>query len=271
MTTIALGILNFLMIIGVSWLISYVIMRWSFSAKRNAKLVERYHNMPIAGLNSGAIILLALGLAFIFSDISTVRSRAKASTLQEADAIRTLGRMSLNIDQTVGVPLMASAREYTASVLEKEWPAMSQGTSDAIRSGVSSALTPLTRMSDIVYSPESIAKLPTVTSMHLANLVSRIREQRLQRIDASDFSMGLRGYMLVAITLLATSVLLSLSMVTKPASQLISNFYLFFVTLAAAYIAFLSQNPFFGLDAVENIPLQEALDRLNNMALTRER
>jgi hypothetical protein len=126
-------------------------------------------------------------------------------------------------------------------------------------------------MSDIVYSPESIAKLPTVTSMHLANLVSRIREQRLQRIDASDFSMGLRGYMLVAITLLATSVLLSLSMVTKPASQFISNFYLFFVTLAAAYIAFLSQNPFFGLDAVKNIPLQEALDRLNNMALTRER
>jgi hypothetical protein len=83
--------------------------------------------------------------------------------------------------------------------------------------------------------------------------------------------MGLRGYMLVAITLLATSVLLSLSMLTKPASQFISNFYLFFVTLAAAYIAFLSQNPFFGLDAVKNIPLQEALDRLNNMALTRER
>jgi hypothetical protein len=270
MTSIALIILNLLMIIGVSWLVSYVIMRWSFSAKRNAKLVERYHNMPIAGLNSGAIILLSLGLAFIFSDISTVRSRAKASTLQEADALRTLGRMSLNIDPTVGAPLMASAREYTASVLEKEWPAMNRGSSYAIRSGVSSALPPLARMSDIVYSPESIAKLPTVTSMHLANLVSRIREQRLQRIDASDFGMGLRGYLLVALTLLATTVLLSMSMLTKPASQFISNFCLFFVTLAASYIAFLSQNPFFGLDAVTNIPLQEALDRLNTMELTRK-
>ncbi|WP_446001716.1 bestrophin-like domain [Zwartia hollandica] len=270
MTSIALIILNLLMIIGVSWLVSYVIMRWSFSAKRNAKLVERYHNMPIAGLNSGAIILLSLGLAFIFSDISAVRSRAKASTLQEADALRTLGRMSLNIDPTVGAPLMASAREYTASVLEKEWPAMHRGSSYAIRSGVSSALPPLARMSDIVYSPESIAKLPTVTSMHLANLVSRIREQRLQRIDASDFGMGLRGYLLVALTLLATTVLLSMSMLTKPASQFISNFCLFFVTLAASYIAFLSQNPFFGLDAVTNIPLQEAFDRLNTMELTRK-
>jgi hypothetical protein len=269
MISIALIVLNFLMIIGISWLISYVIMRWCFSAKRNARLVERYHNMPIAGLNSGAIILLSLGLAFIFSDISTVRSRAKASTLQEADAIRTLGRMSLNIDPAVGIPLMTSAREYTAAVLEKEWPALNRGSADAIRSGVSSALPPLTLMSDIVYSPESIAKLPTVTSMHLANLVSRIREQRLQRIDASNFGMGLRGYMLVAITLLATTVLLSLSMLTKPASQFISNFCLYFVTLAAAYLAFISQNPFFGLDAVDNTPLREALDRLNSMTLTR--
>ena len=269
MTSIALLILNSLMIIGVCSLISYVIMRWSFSAKRNARLVERYHNLPIAGLNSGAIILLSLGLAFIFSDISTVRIRAKAAVLQEADAIRTLGRMSLNIDPTVGIPLMASAREYTAVVLEKEWPALNQGSSDAIRSGVSSALSPLTRLSDIVYSPESIAKLPAVTSMHLANLVSRIREQRLQRIDASDFGMGLRGYMLVVITLLATTVLLSLSMLTRPASQFISNFCLFFVTLTAAYLAFLSQNPFFGLDAVTDAPLREALDRLNSMTLTR--
>ena len=58
-------------------------------------------------------------------------------------------------------------------------------------------------------------------------------------------------------------------MLTKPASQFISNFCLYFVTLAAAYLAFISQNPFFGLDAVNNTPLREALDRLNSMTLTR--
>jgi hypothetical protein len=269
MTSIALIILNFLMIVGASWLISYIIRRWSFSPKRHAKLSARYDGMSIAGLNSGAIILLSLGLAFVFSDISAVHTRAKNATIQEADAIRTLGRMSLNIDPTIGVPLMASVREYSAAVLEKEWPALRRGSSDAIRSGASSALTSLTVMSDIVYSPEHIAKLPTVTSTQLASLVTRIREQRLQRIEASDFGMGLRGYMLVAITLVTTSALLSLSMLTKPETQFISNFFLFFVTLLASYLAFVSQNPYFGLDVVSNMPLREALDRLKNMTLTR--
>lgn len=263
--------MNFLMLVGISGLIAYSIMRWSFSKKRHARLVDRYHNLPIAGLNSGAIILLSLGLAFIFSDISTVRTRAKAATLQEADSLRTLGRISINIDPAIGLPLMESTKEYTAAVLEKEWPALRRGSSDEIRGGLSSALGPLARMSDIVYSSENIAKLPPVTSMHLGNLVSRIREQRLQRIDASGFGMGLRGYLLVSITLFATAALLSLSMLTKPASQFISNFFLFFVTLSAAYIAFLSQNPFFGLDAVTKMPLQEALDRLNAMTLARHR
>jgi hypothetical protein len=81
--------------------------------------------------------------------------------------------------------------------------------------------------------------------------------------------MGLRGYMLVAITLVTTSALLSLSMLTKPETQFISNFFLFFVTLLASYLAFVSQNPYFGLDVVSNMPLREALDRLKNMTLTR--
>jgi predicted permease len=61
MTSIALIILNFLMIVGASWLISYIIRRWSFSPKRHAKLSARYDGMSIAGLNSGAIILCRSG------------------------------------------------------------------------------------------------------------------------------------------------------------------------------------------------------------------
>ena len=267
MTTIALLTLYVLVIGSISAAISYGIMQWSFSLKRHAKLAERFNGMPVVTLNAG--ILLALGLAFVFNDISAVRARAKTSVLQEADAIRTLGRMSLNIDPTVGAPLMTATKQYTENVLQKEWPAMRQDTAEDIRSGASSALAPLTVMSDIVYSVENIAKLPTVTSMHLANLVTRIREQRLQRIDASGFSMGLRGYMLVAITLLATSTLFSLSLLSKPAAQFISNFFLFFVILLTSYLAFISQNPFRGLDAINPLPLQEALDRLNAMTLTR--
>ncbi|MFM7008037.1 MAG: hypothetical protein ACKO0Z_01685 [Betaproteobacteria bacterium] len=269
MTMIVLIALHALVIAGVSATLAYIVMRWSFSSKRHAKLAERFNGLSVVGLNSG--ILLALGLAFIFNDISTVHSRAKTAVLQEADAIRTLGRMSLNIDPSVGIPLMAATKEYTEAVLNKEWLAMRRDTSEDIRSGASSALTPLTVMSDIVYSSENIAKLPTVTSTHLAGLVSRIREQRLQRIDASDFSMGLRGYLLVSITLITTAVLFTLTMLTKPSAQFISNFFLFLVTFLAAYLAFSSQNPFHDLDAISPLPLQEAFDRLNAMTLTRQK
>jgi hypothetical protein len=190
----------------------------------------------IVGLNSGAIILLSLRLAFVFSDIFNVHNRTKTAVLQEADALRTLGRTTLNIDPSIGIPLMKATREYTEAVLQKEWPELKAGRSEAIRNGNQSALQPLTVMSDLVYSPDTSTKVPNATSMQLGLLVSRIREQRLLRVDTRNFSIGLRGLLLAG---------------------------------AAMYLAFASQNPFHSLDFVSNAPLQEALDRLQNMQLAR--
>jgi len=269
MNTTAALILNFLLIGVLSASIAYAIMRWSFSPTRHVELARKFDGTNISGLNSGAIILLSLGIAFVFSDISNVHIRAKTSLLQEADAVRTLGRLALNIDSSVGAPLMAATRNYTSDVLHKEWPALQQGNSQAIRKGESSALQPLTVMSDIVYAPENLTRLPAITSMHLGNLVTRIREQRLLRIDASDFSIGIRGLLLASITLLASSALLSLAMLTKPSVQYLSNFLLYLVTLLALFLAYIAQNPFSGLDIISSAPMQEALDRLTNMQLTR--
>ena len=269
MNTTTTLILNSLLIAALSASIAYVIMRWSISPKRHAELAHKFGGMNIAGLNSGAIILLSLSIAFVFSDISNVHLRAKTSLLQEADALRTLGRLALNIDSSVGAPLMAATRDYTSNVLQKEWPALQQGNSQSIRKGENSALRPLTEMSDIVYSPENLTRLPAITSMHLGTLVARIREQRLLRIDASEFSVGLRGLLLAFITLLASSAILSLAMLTKPPVQYLSNFLLYLVTLLALYLAYIAQNRFSGLDVISSAPIQEALDRLTNMQLTR--
>ncbi len=172
----------------------------------------------------------------MFSDIFNVHNRTKTAVLQEADALRTLGRTTLNIDPSIGIPLMKATREYTEAVLQKEWPELKAGRSEAIRNGNQSALQPLTVMSDLVYSPDTSTKVPNATSMQLGLLVSRIREQRLLRVDTRNFSIGLRGLLLAG---------------------------------AAMYLAFASQNPFHSLDFVSNAPLQEALDRLQNMQLAR--
>lgn len=267
-TVLTLVVLNLLIILALCAGCAYLIMRWSFSPKRYSKLVHHYADINVS-VNSGIIVLLSLGLAFIFSDISSVRGRAKLAVLQEADAIRTIGRTTLNIDSTIGGPLMIASREYAKAVIEAEWPQLKSGRADLIRSGQHSALTPLTVMSDIVYAPENLAKLPNATSMQLSSLVTRIREQRLIRIDTSSFSIGLRSALLAFITTLASCVIISLVNLRKPNAQVLSNFLLFGVTTSTLYLAFIAQNPFAGPDYVSAAPLQEALDRLNNMRLTR--
>jgi hypothetical protein len=259
--------LNLLIILALSAGIAYLIMRWTFGEKRHSKLLYRYADINVT-VNSGAIVLLSLGLAFIFGDISGVRSRAKLAVLQEADAIRTIGRMSLTLDPSIGVPLMKSAREYTKAVLEKEWPQLARGTPDEIRTGKHSALTPLTVMSDIIYVPANLLKLPNASSMQLSSLITRIREQRLLRIDASSHNIGLRSAILAAITTLASCVIVSLVNLHRRGSQFLSNFVLFAMTMSVFYLAFITQNPFSGPDFVSNSPIQEAYDRLNNMRLT---
>ena len=265
MNTQSLIPLVLLLIAILSAGLSYAIMRLTYHPKCHASLTEKFDGMNIAGLNSGAVILLSLGLAFVFNDIADVHNRVKTAVLQEADALRTLGRATLNLDPSIGIPLMKATREYTEAVLHKEWPELKSGRSTEIRNGHHSALEPLAVMSDIVYSPETHAKVSNTTSMQLNVLVSRIREHRLLRIDTSGFTIGRRGLLLAALTLLASSTILSLAMLRKKSIQLMSNFFLFWVTVSAMYLAFAAQNPFDGLDLVSNAPLQEALERLQAM------
>lgn len=76
------------------------------------------------------------------------------------------------------------------------------------------------------------------------------------RIDKNGVTIGRRGLLLAALTLLASSTMLSLAILHKKSSQLMSNFFLFWVTLSAMHLAFAAQNPFDGLDLVSNAPLQ---------------
>jgi len=259
----------FILIIFISLGLAYLIMKWTFSSKRHKRLFKSFNGMSITGLNSGAIILMSLSLAFVFSQISTVNQSAKLAVLQESDALRTIGRISLNIDPELGVPLMSATRLYAQTVIDEEWPQLNKGKSTEIRQGIGSALIPLTKMSDIVYSHESLKKLPQATSNQLSQLVTRIRENRLTRIDASNYSIGMRALILALITTVTSSVMISLSELSKPRAQFLSNFTFFIVLLTAMYLAYAAQNPFAGLDSIPDTPVREALDRLYKMQLAK--
>ena len=255
--------------IGLGILIAYLIQKLTFNRRLHPILVKKYKGIPVAGVNSGSVIFLSLTLAFMFSEISTNARTAHVAVIQEADALRTIGRMSLNINPMVGKPLLEATKSYTEAVLDKEWRAMQTQNTESLRQLNTSALFPLTVMSDITFSPETQKLLPLNMSTHLISQVTKIRELRLIRIESSQYDVGIPKRLLVLLMMLATSIILSLATLESTSTQFISNFLLFSTTFLALITASVEQNPFSGFGLISQASLQEALERLGSMTTTR--
>jgi len=247
-------------------LIAFFIAYVTFRPVWNEKLVEMFGG--IQNINLGSVIFLSLSLAFVFSDVAQVHLRARAAVISEADALRTLGRISLSLDAKVGDPLMAALQQYTQDVLQKEWPEMSRSGGAAFSTNESSALGPLTRMSDIASHPQNQLLLNTPMTNQLILLTNRVREQRLLRAESSRYTIGYPRLGLVLFLLSVAIAVLTLSAITKRPMQIFSNFTLLWLALISLLVVYTQQNPFAALDFVSPLPIEEALQRLQVMKKT---
>lgn len=132
----------------------------------------------------------------------------------------------------------------------------------------SSALAPLTKISDIVFNPQNQSILSPALTNQLISFTNRIREQRLLRVEYSRYNIGYPRLGLVLFLLSASVILLTLSAVSKRPVQIVSNFTLLLLTLISLLMVYSQQNPFAALDAISSLPLQEALERLELMKKT---
>jgi hypothetical protein len=235
----------------------------TFRPSLNKKLNEKFDG--IVFINHGSLIFLSMSLVFMFSDISQVSAKARAAVISEADAIRTLGRISLSLDARVGVPLMASLKEYTQDVLQKEWSDMQSNAGTKLSISEASALAPLTIISDIAFNPQNQSLSSPALTHQVISLTNRIREQRLLRIEFSRYSIGYPRIGLILFLMSASVIVLTLSAVSKRPLQIISNFTLLWLTLISLQVVSTQQNPFAALDAISPLPIQEALQRLEVM------
>ena len=262
-----MSILNFLLLaVGLtflSYLIAFLIAHVTFRPSLNKKLNDKFDG--IVFINHGSLIFLSLSLAFIFSDVAQVNAKARAAIISEADAIRTLGRISLSLDARVGDPLMATLKQYTKDVLQKEWPEMQRSAGAELSISESSALAPLTKISDIVFNPHNQSLLSPALTNQLISFTNRIREQRLLRVEFSRYHIGYPRLGLILFLLSASVILLTLSAVSKRPVQIVSNFTLLLLTLISLLVVYTQQNPFSALDAITPLPLEEALQRLELM------
>lgn len=129
----------------------------------------------------------------------------------------------------------------------------------------SSALAPLTKISDIVFNPHNQSLLSPALTNQLISFTNRIREQRLLRVEFSRYSIGYPRLGLILFLLSASVTLLTLSAVSKRPVQIVSNFTLLLLTLISLLVVYTQQNPFAALDAVSPVPIEEALRRLELM------
>lgn len=249
-----------------SLLLAFFIAYVTFHPFWHAKLVDMFGG--IQNINLGSVIFLSLSIAFVFSDVAQVHLRARGAIIVEADALRTLGRISLSLDDRVGAPLMASVQQYTRDVLQKEWPEMRHPTAGSFSTNESSALGPLTRISDIASHPQNQQLLSPIMTNQLMLLSGRVREQRLLRVEASRYTIGYPRLGLVLFLLTVAVAVLSLSAISKRPMQIVSTFTLLWLTLISLLVVYTQQNPFAALDYVSPLPIEEALQRLQVMKKT---
>lgn len=247
-------------------LLAFFIAYVTFRPFWHEKLVDMFDG--IQNINLGSVIFLSLSIAFVFSDVAQVNLRARAAVISEADALRTLGRISLSLDSRVGDPFMVAIRQYTQDVLQKEWPEMSRSGGATFGTNESSALAPLTRMSDIVASPQHQLLMNAPMTNQLILLTNRVREQRLLRAEASRYTVGYPRLGLVLFLLSVAIAVLSLSAISKRSMQIFSNFTLLWLALISLLVVYTQQNPFAALDYVSPLPIEEALQRLHVMKRT---
>jgi len=247
-------------------LLSFFIAYVTFHPIWHAKLVDMFGGLQ--NINVGSVIFLSLSLAFVFSDVAQVHLRARGAIMVEADAMRTLGRISLNIDPQVGVPLMAAVQQYTKDVLGKEWPEMRRMAGASFSTSESSALGPLTRISDIAANPQNQQLLGGTMTGQVISLTNRLREQRLLRAEASRYTIGYPRLGLVLFLLAVAVAVITLSAISKRPMQIIANFTLLWLALISLLVVYSQQNPFAALDFVAPLPIEEALQRLLVMKKT---
>jgi len=145
---------------------------------------------------------------------------------------------------------------------------MSRSGGAAFSTNESSALGPLTRMSDIASHPQNQLLLNTPMTNQLILLTNRVREQRLLRAESSRYTIGYPRLGLVLFLLSVAIAVLTLSAITKRPMQTFSNFTLLWLALISLLVVYTQQNPFAALDFVSPLPIEEALQRLQVMKKT---
>jgi hypothetical protein len=253
----------FLAAICVAGLVFLIVSR-----EPTLSLVKRYAGMQASGVNQASSALLVLCIAFLLNDVGQIRQKASDTLLLEADILRTMGRVAVNLPRDVGEPLQNLLVAYSDAVLNEDWPRMQNGTRDQNNSSAGS-LAKIIGISDFVYSNLYQFGHPQIGQQMLSS-VTKLREYRLQRIEVSLKHPTIEKVALGLLFCLNAILVLMLTHADRPRPLFAATFLFTWLSLSALHTSLIMHNPYAGIDPISPAPIAAASARLKVMARSSE-
>ena len=215
--------------------------------------------LPWAGAEPAVIGMVSLlfGLfgAFLSNDIWTRNQAAHQAVIDEADAIRTLARLSEGMASDSDAMRTALA-DYAKAVIDKDWPMMQHGQRSL------EILSKVRAISNLIISgPISKAVSPAVQGK-LLDSYSQLREKRQQRVQlAESRTFTIKWHAWFAFALL-TQVAITITHLTKPRAMLLAQLVFAAALSVCLSILIVNEFPFSAMNPISSAPLESAVKSL---------
>jgi hypothetical protein len=233
-----------------------------------ASWIKRICGIHPAGVNQASSALLVLSIAFLLNDVSQIRQKASDTLLLEADILRTMGRVAVNLPRDVGEPLQGLLVAYSDSVLNDDWPRMQNGIRGS-NNVPPASLNRVIAISDFIYSNLDRFGHPQI-SQQMVSSIQKLRELRLQRMELSLKHPSSEKVLLGLFFCFISILILILSHENRPRPLFAATFLFSWLSLTVIYTIFIMHNPYSGIDPISPAPIAAASDRLKVMARSSE-
>lgn len=230
--------------------------------------IKRFSGMQASGVNQASSALLVLCIAFLLNDVSQIRQKASDTLLLEADILRTMGRVSVNLSRDLGEPLQHLLVSYSDSVLRDDWPRMQHGVHGS-NTAPPASLTKIIAVSDFVYSNLDRFGHPQIVQQMVAS-VQKLRELRLQRLELSLKHPTYEKVLLGLFFCLNAVLVLLLTHAERPKALFAATFLFSWLSLTSLFTVLIMHNPYTGIDPISPSPIAAASERLRVMARSSE-
>jgi hypothetical protein len=179
------------------------------------------HPYPLA-------VLFGLFAAFLANDVQHRNAQITAAVFREADGVRTILRLAEALGPA-GRPVMAPVVDYARSVLDKEWPAMSEP------GGATENLGALRNLTLAVLAPALTANLPATAHQAMLQGLIEVRQARLERLTLTSGVIEPMNWLAMLVLGVLTQVAVAVVQLERLRPQALAVFV--FTTAFAATVA----------------------------------